>query len=98
MEISKEMLRKLILDAYREGYAQYEVVNAGLEGYDPEDYTNLAMIKWAYLDNVTKLTALEKNKKLAKKLIRFRDIEKQAELKRLEDRYKENLKYLSVLP
>ena len=39
----------------------------------------------------------EQKQKLAKKLIKFKTTEKQAELKRLEDRYKENLKYLSVL-
>lgn len=39
----------------------------------------------------------KEKQKLAKKLIRFRAIEKEAELKKLEDKYKENLKYLSVL-
>jgi hypothetical protein len=51
------------------------------------------------INNKKELVDISKKKQdLAKKLIKYRNIEKQAELKRLDDRYKENLKYRSVLP
>lgn len=35
----------LIKEAYRHGYAQYEIVEAGLESFDPEGYADWCIHK-----------------------------------------------------
>ena len=42
---TEDELISALKDAYRHGYATYEVVNAGLEPYDPDSYARYAILK-----------------------------------------------------
>ena len=43
--ITQEELHRLLVEAYRNGYATYEMVEAGLEKYDPDGYARWVLLK-----------------------------------------------------
>lgn len=51
IEIDKEDLRKIIKEAYRHGFASFEMVDAGLESYDADGYANWQLIKLKHTKN-----------------------------------------------
>lgn len=44
--ITREKLKELMQIAYRNGYADYEPIDAGLESYDPETKVNYLIYKY----------------------------------------------------
>lgn len=44
IELTYDELYKLISEGYRNGYAVYEMVDAGLEPYDADGYTRWALL------------------------------------------------------
>lgn len=42
-QLTENELYKLLAEAYRNGYATYEMVDAGLERYDSDGYTRWAI-------------------------------------------------------
>lgn len=44
IEITYDELLALLKEAYRNGYATYEMVDAGLEPYDPDGYARWVLL------------------------------------------------------
>jgi hypothetical protein len=45
IELTEEELLTLLKEAYRNGYATYEMVDAGLEPYDADGYARWVVLK-----------------------------------------------------
>jgi len=43
--IEKDKLKRMLMEAYRHGYASFEMIDAGLESYDAEGYANWSILK-----------------------------------------------------
>jgi len=52
VQISISDLKTIIMNAYKHGYSTYEMVEAGLEPYDAENYANWVMLKYQNNDKV----------------------------------------------
>lgn len=44
IELTTDELLNLLKEAYRNGYATYEMVDAGLEPYDPDGYARWVLL------------------------------------------------------
>jgi len=45
-------LKNIIMNAYKHGYSTYEMVDAGLEPYDADNYANWILLKYQNNDKV----------------------------------------------
>lgn len=50
--LSSDELYKLLIDAYRNGYASYEIIEAGLEPYDADGYANWILLSLTKKDKL----------------------------------------------
>ena len=56
IELTEEELLTLLKEAYRNGYATYEMVDAGLEPYDADGYARWVLLGLKYFKQKKKFT------------------------------------------